>query len=166
MWRDTSIKMYKPQLCQHCFMDESWVLTKQESHMQAVEMQVLQSCERCMRWDRLRNAENKNRLQIYNLQDKITESRRRWIDPHERTQTDFQFMLAMFWSEAVLGVQEKGSNTKGSLCITLRVQKKKKVNKLKLLLSFCIWSFDYQSKWMSDSVSQYDNDKVSLPFSF
>lgn len=69
---------------------ESWVFTEsQESHMQAEEMRSLGAVKGCEKRDRLQLSNlikdcERFKLQVYSLQNKLEEHRRRWMrmDPN------------------------------------------------------------------------------------
>jgi hypothetical protein len=82
---DTQLKLYKtttvPVLM---YGREAWTIKKKDiSRIQSAEMKFLRSVKGCTRIDHIRNGEIKTELEMYAIQDKITEYRIRWsAHPH------------------------------------------------------------------------------------
>jgi hypothetical protein len=58
---------------------EVWTIKKKDiSRIQSAEMKFLRSVKGCTRMDHIRNEEIRTELEIYAIQDKITEYRIRW----------------------------------------------------------------------------------------
>ena len=64
---------------------ESWISTRpQESKIQAAEMRFLRRTKGCSRREQIRNEDIRRELNIYNLNEKVTEYRSKWKDHVER----------------------------------------------------------------------------------
>ena len=78
--KDTRIKFYKtmavPVLM---YGSESWINTKKgDSKIQAAEMRFLRRVKGCTRRDLVRNEDVRNELNVYAINEKITEYKERW----------------------------------------------------------------------------------------
>jgi hypothetical protein len=78
--KDTQLKFYKtmavPVLM---YGSEAWTIKKNYiSRIQSAEMKFLRSVKGCARMDHIRNEEIGTELEMYAIQDKITEYRIRW----------------------------------------------------------------------------------------
>ena len=80
--KSTRLKFYKtiavPTLLYGC---ETWVLSKpDESRLQASEMRFLRRTYGCSREDRLRNTEIRKQLNVFSINEKVSESRLKWYE--------------------------------------------------------------------------------------
>jgi hypothetical protein len=58
---------------------EAWTIKKRDiSRIQSAEMKFLRSVKGCTRMDHIRNEEIRTEIEMYTIQDKITEYRIRW----------------------------------------------------------------------------------------
>jgi len=84
--KDTKIKLYKtmavPSLM---FGSETWVDTKRnQSKIQSAEIKFLRRVKGCTILDQIRNDDIREELTIFNLNLKIRENKRNWMDHIER----------------------------------------------------------------------------------
>jgi hypothetical protein len=64
---------------------EAWTIKKKDiSRIQSAEMKFLRSVKGCTRMDHIRNEEIRTDLEMYAIQDKITEYRIRWSSHLQR----------------------------------------------------------------------------------
>jgi hypothetical protein len=86
--RDTQLKFYKTMLVPVLmYGSEARTIKKKGiSRIQSAEMKFLRSVKGCTRIDHIRNAEIRTELEIYAIQDKITEYRIRWSAHLQRGQ--------------------------------------------------------------------------------
>jgi hypothetical protein len=65
---------------------EAWTIKKRDtSGIQSAEMKFLRSVKGCARMDHVRNEEIRTELEMYAIQDKITEYRIRWSAHLQKT---------------------------------------------------------------------------------
>lgn len=84
--KETRLKLYKTMVVPILtYGSETWVPSKLDrSKIQAAEMRFLRRVKGCTRLDRIRNDDVRNALNIYNLNHRIDDYKRKWREHIDR----------------------------------------------------------------------------------